>query len=116
MYCQIIKIQVTPEKRAEAEASLKKYLKAARLNPGYIHGSFFTPDAHPGGDVPPGFEITERETAFFVYLAFRSPRDMLKHVELYHGDDLNLLPVPHDYVLGKFVESDDVQVENRYQA
>ncbi|MCC6572981.1 MAG: hypothetical protein IT462_04235 [Planctomycetes bacterium] len=116
MYSQIIKVQVAPGQEREAELSLKKYLKAARLNPGYIHGSYFMPDAHPGGDVPPGFEIENRETTFFVYLAFRSPKDMLKHVEMYHGDDLNLLPTPHDYVLGKYVEDDSVDVENRYES
>ncbi len=115
MYCQILKFQVEAAKRRDTEESLKKYLAAARLNPGYLHGSYFIPDATPGGQTS-GFGLEERENTFFIYLAFRSPKDMLKHVELYHGDDLNLLPTPHDYVLGKYVEDDSVEIENRYEA
>ena len=113
MYCQIIKFEAPAG--SDITVALKKYLKAASLNPGFIHGSFFVPEPLPDGNAPPGFGIENRERTYFVQLVFRTPRDMLKHVELYHGDDLNLLPSPHDYVLGKYVDDDDVEVENRYE-
>ncbi len=114
MYCQIIKFEARPG--AATEAALKKYIKAASFNPGFVHGSFFVPEALPDGSVPPGFAIGTRERTYFVQLVFRTSRDMLKHVELYHGDDLNLLPMPHHYVLGKYIEDPGVEVENRYQS
>jgi hypothetical protein len=112
MYCQIIKFEA--KEGENIELALKKYIKAASYNPGFIHGSYFRPDALPDGGTPPGFEIGARERTWFVQLIFRTPRDMLKHVEFYHGDDLNLLPSPHDYVLGKYVDDDDVEIEDRY--
>lgn len=115
MYSQLIKVQCEAGKEAETRVALDRYVKAARLNPGFVHGSFFSPEPHPGNETPPGFGIKERERTFFVYLAFRSSRDMLKHVELYHGDDDSLLPSPHDYLLGAYTENEGVEVENRYQ-
>ncbi len=113
MYCQLIKVTCNAGREAETRASLDRFLKAAGFNPGFVHGSFFVAEPHPGNETPPGFSIKERERTFFVYLAFRSSRDMLKHVELYHGDD-SLLPSPHDYLLGAHTENDNVEVENRY--
>jgi hypothetical protein len=115
MYCQILKFHVKPGEEAATGERLDRYLKAARLSTGFVHGSWFTPDAQPGGKPPAGFGIKGREHTYFVYLAFRSPRDMLKHVELYHGEDLGLLPSPHDYLLGAYTENDDVEVEDRYR-
>ncbi len=112
MYCQIIKFEAKPG--VDVETALKKYIKAAMLNPGFVHGSYFVPEPLPEGETPPGFAIGVRERTYFVQLVFNSPRDMLKHVELYHGDDLNLLPSPHFYVLGKYVEDHNIEVENRY--
>ena len=114
MYSQLIKVHCNTGQEAATRLALDKYLKAARLNPGFIHGSFFIAEPHPGGETPRGFGIKERERTFFVYLSFRSSRDMLRHVELYHGDD-SLLPSPHDYLLGAYNENDQVDVENRYQ-
>lgn len=114
MYCQLIKVQVQPNHEEATRASLDKYIQAAKLNPGFVHGSYFTPDPHPGGENPSGFHIKDRERTFIIYVAFRSPRDMLKHVELYHGDGMSLLPSPHDYLLGNFTEAENVEVENLY--
>jgi hypothetical protein len=115
MYCQMIKVSCKPGEEAATRASLDGYLKAARLNPGFIHGSWFNPEALPGGETPGGFGIKDRERTFIIYLAFRSPRDMLKHVELYHGDDMSLLPSPHDYLLGSYTENADVEVRDLYK-
>jgi hypothetical protein len=115
MYCQVIKVNCKPGEEDQVRGALDKYIKAAGLNPGFVHGSYFVPEPHPGGETPGGFSIKDRERTFFIYLAFRSPRDMLKHVELYHGDDMSLLPSPHDYMLGSFDESDGVDVENLYE-
>lgn len=114
MYCQIIKVQCKPGEEAATGESLDGYLKAAKLNPGFVHGSWFVPEALPDGEVPGGFRIKDRERTSFIYLAFRSPRDMLKHVELYHGEDMSLLPRPHDYLLGAHKENDKVEVPNLY--
>lgn len=114
MYCQIIKVQCKAGDEARTGESLDRYLAAAGLNPGFIHGSWFVPEAMPDGETPSGFRIKDRERTFFIYLAFRSPRDMLKHVELYHGEEMNLLPTPHDYLLGAYNESDKVEVDDLY--
>jgi hypothetical protein len=114
MYCQIIKVHCKAGEEAKTGESLDAYLKAAKLNPGFIHGSWFKPEALPTGETPSGFSIKDRERTFFIYLAFRSPRDMLKHVELYHGEDMNLLPTPHDYLLGAYKENDKVDVADLY--
>lgn len=116
MYCNLLKIQVPAGQEAQVEGQLKKYLKAAQLNPGFIHGSFFVPEAQPDGSTPGGFGIVNRKLTYFIYLVFKTSRDMLKHVELYHTDDLHLLPSPYDYVLGSYVEDPNVQIENRYSS
>lgn len=115
MYCQLIKVTCQQGEEAETRLALDRYLKAAKLNPGFVHGSYIVPEPHPGGENPGGFSIKDRERTFFIYLAFRSPRDMLKHVELYHGGDMSLLPSPHDYMLGSFTENENVDVENLYE-
>jgi hypothetical protein len=115
MYCQLIKVQCKPGEESTTRDSLDRYIKAAKLNPGFIHGSYFTPEALPSGETPGGFGIKERERTFMIYLAFRSPRDMLRHVELYHGDDMSLLPSPHDYLLGAYTENDNVEVQDLYK-
>ena len=115
MYSQWIKVTCQAGEEADTRAALDRYIKAAKLNPGFVHGSYIVPEPHPGGESPSGFGIKDRERTFFVYVAFRSPRDMLKHVEHYHGDHMSLLPSPHDYMLGGFTENTDVQVENLYE-
>ncbi|MCC7510560.1 MAG: hypothetical protein IT464_14455 [Planctomycetes bacterium] len=115
MYCQMIKVSCKPGEETATRESLDRYLKAAKLNPGFVHGSFFVPESLPGGETPGGFSIKDRERTFIIYLAFRSPRDMLKHVELYHGDDVSMLPSPHDYLLGAYTENNDVEVRDLYQ-
>ena len=115
MYCQLIKVACQAGEEAATRDALDRYIKAAKLNPGFVHGSYFVPEAHPGGETPSGFGVKERERTFFIYLAFRSPRDMLKHVENYHGDEMSLLPSPHDYMLGSFVENENVDVVNLYE-
>ncbi|MBX3458986.1 MAG: hypothetical protein KF696_03340 [Planctomycetes bacterium] len=115
MYCQLIKVVCKPGEDAATRQGLDRYVKAASLNPGFVHGSWFVPEALPGGETPGGFSIKDREHTYFVYLAFRSPRDMLKHVELYHGEDINMLPSPHDYLLGAFNESTSIEVQNLYE-
>jgi hypothetical protein len=115
MYCQIIKFECKPGAEDATRQKLDRFMKAARLNPGYIHGSYFTPESLPGGDAPGGFGIKDLDRTYIVYLAFKSPRDMLKHIELYHGEDMDLLPSPHDYLLGECKEAPGADVENRYE-
>ena len=114
MHCQIIKVICELGEEERTEVALKRYLKAARLNPGFVHGSYFTAEAAPDGEAPPGFGITDRQHTYFIYVAFRSPREMLRHVELYHSGEESLLPSPHDYILGGFEEDDSIEVDDRY--
>jgi hypothetical protein len=114
MYCQIIKFECQPGQEDATRLKLDRFMQAARLNPGYVHGSYFVPESLPGGKVPGGFAIKDLARTYVVYLAFESPRDMLRHIELYHGEDVDLLPSPHDYLLGVFKENPDAEVENRY--
>ena len=43
MYSQLIKVQCNAGQEAATRLALDKYLKAARLNPGFIHGSSHRP-------------------------------------------------------------------------
>jgi hypothetical protein len=116
MYCQMIKVQCRPGEEDTTRKNLDRFIQAARLNPGFIHGSYFTPESLPGGETPGGFGIKDRERTFIIYLSFQSSRDMLKHVELYHGDEMSLLPSPHDFLLGSYEENKNVEVQNLYEA
>lgn len=116
MHNQVIKVVCRVGEERQTELALAKYVKAAGFNSGFIHGSWWQPEPTPTGSTPSGFSIREREQTYFLYLAFRSARDMLRHVELYNdGFGEGLLPVPHDYMLGSFSESPDVDVDNLYQ-
>ena len=115
MYTQWIKVICQPGEEDDTKLALDHYIKAAKLNPGFVHGSYIMPEAHPGGETPSGFGIKDRDRTFFVYVAFRTPRDMLRHVENYHGDQMSLLPSPHDYMLGSFIENENVDVDNLYE-
>ncbi|MHC4840343.1 MAG: hypothetical protein ACYTDT_05180 [Planctomycetota bacterium] len=113
MHTKVIKVVCSKGQEAETEQAIAKYVKAAEFNPGFIHGIWWQPEPTPSGSTPTGFSIREREQTYFLYLAFQSARDMLRHVELYN-DGNALLPVPHDYMLGSFKEGADIDVENRY--
>lgn len=113
MHIQTLKIVCNDGQQSETEILLAKYVKGANNNPGFVHGSWWKPEAAPNDSTPSGFSIRDRDVTYFIYLAFRSARDMLRHVELYNEGE-TALPVPHDYMLGIFNEDQRFEVTNKY--